>query len=522
MTIAENTRVEYQPDLYVSREEAEAEVQRWLEGNGRLLTITSPPATGKSWLLKRIEAEILKDLPAFWLDVRNFLADIEGSPIGSRVIDPTKLAGWLAQLLQNAKEKCASIPAYDADVEPAVLLEKFAEAIFRCYPGQQAYLLVEGGDEPTEDAWRIIERQVLEPIARQTNWRFIIVLRQEQRLTSHVLRRDEQRFTLGTLPQQEAQPIVVQGREQIEKLRLAELAQYSGLPDTDTILAILPKYPWSHPGLNHFIFLEVKTNHYQRQNWLADGYRLRGLCYITRLPEEYVNSLYTHLNEIVYHLDTGWIPDDLVTHFGWPMSLVWERIEEMRTAGLVENVSRSRFQITDGVREFLGGLSGIKDTTHLIVELKVDFVQFSESKDLQYQFISGLAKFLDISPNQIHITSLQEGSTLAEIELPRRAARQLVVTFLIEPRDLDHIRNNNVKILSVRPASLHTWIAEYFDLSELSGICLDLAIDHQDLSNDTKKRFVIDLIRYCEREGRLRELLDICRQMRPNVDWLPE
>ncbi len=343
----------YKPDLYVSREEAEAEVQRWLEGNGRLLTITSPPATGKSWLLKRIEAEMLKGLPAFWLDVRNFLADIEGSPIGSRVIDPTKLAGWLAQLLQNAKEKCASIPAYDADVETAVLLDRFAEAIQQCYPDQKVYLLVEGGDEPTDATWRVIERQILEPIARQTNWHFIIVLRLEQRLDSYMLRRFQHPLVLGTLPQQEAQPIVAQGREQIEKLRLTELAQSPNLPDTDAILAILPKYSWSHPGLNRFIFLEVKKNHHQRQNWLADGYRPRGLCDITRLPEEHVNGLYTHLHEIAHKLDTGWTPDELKLLIGCSLNQAWDRIEAMRAAGLVENISRNRFRITDGVREFL-------------------------------------------------------------------------------------------------------------------------------------------------------------------------
>lgn len=350
----DDIRIDYHPNLYVPREEAESEVQKWLIGNGRLLTITSPPATGKSWLLKRIETEMLENLPAFWLDARDFLSPIADSPIGSRVIDPEKLAAWLAQLLQKAQGNCDRVPIYDDSVDKAVLLEKFAEAIRQCYPGQQAYLLVEGGDEPSETAWLIIERQILEPIARQTNWRFIIVLRQEQSLQSYMLRRYQQRLVLGALPQQDTQPVVTQGREQIEKLRLADLAQHPDLPDTTTILSVLPNYPWSHPGLNHFIFLEVRTNHRDpHKKLLVNDYRFRGLCAITRLSAEYVNGLYIYLNEIVQHLGTGWTPDDLVTHFGWSTSQAWEQIEEMRSTALVENVSRNRFQITNGVREFL-------------------------------------------------------------------------------------------------------------------------------------------------------------------------
>lgn len=354
MTTAENIRIEYQPDLYVPREEAEAEVQKWLESNGRLLTITSPPATGKSWLLKRIREAFLPGVPSFWLDVREFLTPAADSPIASRRIDNEKLAQWLTQFLQKERETCAGVPEYDAGVETAVLLEKFAEAAQQCHPRQKLYLLVEGGDEPIEEAWYTIERQILEPIARIPDWRFVIVLRLEQKLQTYMLRRSQQRLVLGTLPQTDEQEIVAQGREQIEKLRLAELAQHPDLPDTSTILSLLPKYPWSHLGINRFIFLEVKANHRaSNETWLVGDYRFRCLCAIMGLPTEYVNGLHTHLNEIVNHLRTGWTPDELVLHFGWSNSQALDRIEEMRSAGLVENVSRNRFQITNGVREFL-------------------------------------------------------------------------------------------------------------------------------------------------------------------------
>jgi hypothetical protein len=342
-------RIEYHPSLYVPREEAESKVLEWLAGNGRLLTITSPPATGKSWLLKHIREAFLPGMPFFWLDVREFLAPAVESPIASRKIDDEKLAQWLTQFLQKAGEACAGVPEYDAGVETAVLLEGFAKVIQQCHLRQNLYLLVEGGDEPTEETWYTIERQILEPIARIPNWRFIIALRQEQRLISYLLRRDEQRLVLGTLP---LPPISDKGKRQIDLLW--QEAQITDLPNLDTILSILPGYPWSHPGLNHFLFLEVKAN-YQlpRKSWLNHDYCSRGLCAITQLPLAQVTGLYTYLQQIVNQLDADWTPDELMANFDLPMSKAWERIEALKSAWLVENVARNRFKITDGVREFV-------------------------------------------------------------------------------------------------------------------------------------------------------------------------
>lgn len=351
MTTADNIRIAYQPELYVPREEAEVEVQRWLAGNGRLLTITSPPATGKSWLLNHSKEKILKDDYSRWLDVRDFLALTTGPSIGSRTMDAVRQAEWLAEFLAKEKEVCKGVPDYDAGVETAVLLERFATAVQQCHPKQKLYLLLEGGDEPDEGTWRIIERQILEPVARLHNWRFVVVLRQEQRLTSYMLRRDEHRLHLGTLPLPQ---IPTKGKEQIEKLRETAVDQHPHLPDTNTILSVLPGYPWSHPGINHFIFLEIKAScHLPRINWLAPDYRLRGLSAITQLPLQHVNGMYAYLQQIVNQLNPDWTPDDLMTHFNISMSATWARIEEMKAIWLVENVARNRFKITDGVREFV-------------------------------------------------------------------------------------------------------------------------------------------------------------------------
>jgi hypothetical protein len=55
--------------------------------------------------------------------------------------------------------------------------------------------------------------------------------------------------------------------------------------------------------------------------------------------------------------------------------------------------------------------------------------------------------------------------------------------------------------------------------SELSTLCFDMNIDYENLPGNNKEDKVKGLIAYCERSGRLQELTDNCRALRPNVPW---
>ncbi len=66
---------------------------------------------------------------------------------------------------------------------------------------------------------------------------------------------------------------------------------------------------------------------------------------------------------------------------------------------------------------------------------------------------------------------------------------------------------------------LREMIDAYFNESELADLCFGLNIDYQHLPGNNKWDIVRELIIYCNRRGRLRELIDACRVMRSHVSW---
>lgn len=66
-------------------------------------------------------------------------------------------------------------------------------------------------------------------------------------------------------------------------------------------------------------------------------------------------------------------------------------------------------------------------------------------------------------------------------------------------------------------------LIRYFSEDELRDLAFDLSLDHEILSGDNKRGFARELIIYCERLGRIPDLVAACRERRPNVErWLEE
>jgi len=62
-------------------------------------------------------------------------------------------------------------------------------------------------------------------------------------------------------------------------------------------------------------------------------------------------------------------------------------------------------------------------------------------------------------------------------------------------------------------------IETFLNDSELSTLCFDMNIDYENLPGEGKQAKVRELIAYCERSGRIQELLENCKGLRPNVQW---
>ncbi len=68
-------------------------------------------------------------------------------------------------------------------------------------------------------------------------------------------------------------------------------------------------------------------------------------------------------------------------------------------------------------------------------------------------------------------------------------------------------------------ADLDNQLVTYFNKSELRDLCLDLDINYENLPGETIQNKAGAIISFCNRRGRLPQLLDYCRQLHPYVSW---
>jgi hypothetical protein len=65
--------------------------------------------------------------------------------------------------------------------------------------------------------------------------------------------------------------------------------------------------------------------------------------------------------------------------------------------------------------------------------------------------------------------------------------------------------------------ALRNFLVSYFSDSELRDLCFDLGIDYESLPGEGKAARARELVAYCQRHGRLPDLENTCRRLRPNA-----
>ena len=68
-------------------------------------------------------------------------------------------------------------------------------------------------------------------------------------------------------------------------------------------------------------------------------------------------------------------------------------------------------------------------------------------------------------------------------------------------------------------ARLRQNIAEYFNLDELRTLCFDMGIKHENLAASTLDGMARELVDYCKRTDKLRDLVAKLTDLRPKVSW---
>jgi hypothetical protein len=348
----QNIQVVHRPifdeKLYVERSDELAIAQAWRQSNRRVLTIAAPPAVGKSWFLARLY-QLVRDeegQPAFYIDLRDFLAK---GPRGKREIYNEGIDQWFRVFLAELHELYDDIPQLSDSVEVASMLRILAGFISKqCKPNQLVYVFVDGGDEASNSALKIIERQILGPILSNLKWRLVIAMGRFQRLSTAVLRQTEQMLLLTPFTNDPSSNVYL-GYMQLEKLLV-----YSNVPSPslDEIISALPGYNWSHPGLNQFLFLEAVQNfHEQGTVSLKEGLLERGIRAITLLDEPELSEITDYLRTIS-ELSDEWRLEEVAEILEIKRVSAWQTVNFLKDSFVI-TISDNRYKITDGVREFV-------------------------------------------------------------------------------------------------------------------------------------------------------------------------
>lgn len=330
-------RSEYTNELWVQRERELSQIESWVETSKRLLTVAGPPGVGKTWLLRHWE-HTKKSAGAttlFW--------DLTPLITTDKIDQPQALQ----ELRQLVKRINSQAPAYNSRVEPPAMAEALGRAL--CQREGEVFICMDGGEALPQSGWRTFERAILEPLARLSCLRFLIPVRDEMKVQAANLRWSEQRLELGVLDAQ-SNPVSPKGKEQIEKL-LTALPSPSSLPTVDQIIALVPGYPWSHAGLNAFLFRHLEANEFHQ---LSAKWCHEGLLEVLELQSDPAfDEAFEWVSEIVSYLSETWTVDAWARHRGEALRRTWDRVVSLQRQWWVTNLSGSQYKVADGVREYV-------------------------------------------------------------------------------------------------------------------------------------------------------------------------
>jgi hypothetical protein len=74
---------------------------------------------------------------------------------------------------------------------------------------------------------------------------------------------------------------------------------------------------------------------------------------------------------------------------------------------------------------------------------------------------------------------------------------------------------------TIRPELVTVWrlLEQYFNLEDLATLCFQLSINFENLAGSTLSSKARELVSYCEQRQLMPQLLALCRENRPHVDW---
>lgn len=349
-------RQRYEPDLYVGREQELEKANEWWKVKKRLLSVKAPPATGKTWFLKRVEETFeSQKIVTFWIDVKDLLLPPHERVARGRKLNPELVKLWLTKLVDDINKRFSNLLAdFDFSNDLSTAIEQFAHEISeRCQSDHDICIFIDDGDQIDDEGWREFERWFLEPFAKQKTLRFVIATREKRPILASALRWSEQRIKLAALnPTDHIHP----GLEQLDLL--LEKKYFANSPTIRRILRILQDrgYEPTHPGLNSFICLFVQDEPelevvLDSINFLKSAIEAVNPQLIDEI--EYIVEL---LKGIAALKINEWDIEILADAFQIPRRTAWEYVQVLEDNALITRPNLNRFTVVDGIREFIRAL----------------------------------------------------------------------------------------------------------------------------------------------------------------------
>ncbi|MCI0399286.1 MAG: hypothetical protein L0332_29810 [Chloroflexi bacterium] len=499
-------RIPYEHALYVERETELQAAREWLAGSKRVLTVTALPATGKTWFLNRVREEFNENgVVCLWIDIRDLSLPPNPPMTGLRRLNPERVNEWLRSFIAELQQTCGNIPTFDPAAETSVLIETIGnEIVYNCWPGKTICVFVDEGDLLLEADWRKFELAILDSFARQESLRFVIALRDKQLVRSIPLLFSETPLRLEILAK-DIHGEAPQGRQQIEALTKAS----PGVAEkVERILARLTGYDLTHPGLNTFLCLLVEANPELDGPDVLRGsdYLEMALYSLNPLAPDSPQEMIALLVGIADFADE-WVIEEVADWLGVSSTKAWQRAQPLIDNWLVVNITKNRYKIADGVREFVRAALDIRTRVALKTTEPIP----------EEHLIFTLSSAIGVEPGDIRrVPEVKPERWLVTLEMGAEAANLLMKMYREKDWQLSQLE---IAVITLQPSELHYLMDRHFDRNELRVLVHSLRIDYDNLSGDTKLLKIIELIKYCERHGRVDDLLRVCQQHKPSVSW---
>jgi hypothetical protein len=157
------------------------------------------------------------------------------------------------------------------------------------------------------------------------------------------------------------------------------------------------------------------------------------------------------------------------------------------------------------------------------------------TSERQQEFLAELARMMKVDIREIELTEVAEGSRKLELVVSERVYAKLLQLLLSGdneflnlttergtsevgslPANQAYAVSGQVDYEGFR-ATLRRAISSFCDDNDIQNICFDMNIDYENIPGNHKDAKVRELIRYCERQAKIDQLMAIFQAIQPNV-----